>query len=148
MVEDVSSADRPRRRDRDDAELLQLALRFSLHVQASFAACVQELGLSHSQALALQRLDEPLSMRALASCLGCDASNVTGLADRLEERGLVRRESDPRDRRVKTLVVTRRGNTVRMRLRSSLAGQPGLLGKLSAAERRQLAGLLRRVLDP
>ena len=40
-------------------------------------------------------------MRHLASLLKCDPSNVTFLVDRLEERGLVERQTDPADRRVK-----------------------------------------------
>lgn len=43
----------------------------------------------------LSLLGRPLPMRALAELLGCDASNVTGIVDRLEARGLVRREAAP-----------------------------------------------------
>ena len=43
----------------------------------------------------------PLPMHKLATLLACDNSNVTGLVDRLEARGLVAREPYDRDRRVK-----------------------------------------------
>src|SRR2546429_9237244 len=58
-------------------------------------AKLAELGLSFSQAHALRLLDpaEPMPMSALAQRLFCDASNVTGTADRLATPGLVRRES-------------------------------------------------------
>ena len=56
-----------------------------------------ELGLTLRQAHALRLLDpeEPMPMSALAERLFCDASNVTGIADRLEARGLVEREAWP-----------------------------------------------------
>ena len=44
-------------------------------------------------------------MSSLAELLVCDASNITGIADRLEARGLVERRSVGADRRVKTLAL-------------------------------------------
>src|SRR3954449_11906652 len=78
-------------------------------------AQLAELGLSFSQAHALRLLapDEPMPMSALAERLFCDASNVTGIADRLEARGLVRRQSSEGDRRVKALTITPTGSKLR-----------------------------------
>lgn len=45
-----------------------------------------EFDLSPPLAKALQELRHPLSMGELAECLFCDASNVTGIVDRLEDR--------------------------------------------------------------
>ena len=75
-------------------------------------AALGELGLSFSQAHALRLLDteEPMPMSALAERLFCDASNVTGIADRLESRGLIERQSPEGDRRVKGLVLTPAGS--------------------------------------
>src|SRR5262249_19248186 len=56
----------------------------------------------------LLHLIEPerqLPMGQLASTLACDKSNVTGLVDRLESRGLVSRRPSVEDRRVKVLVL-------------------------------------------
>src|SRR5436305_12556482 len=71
-------------------------------------ASLGELDLTFAQAHMLRLLEpgKPLPMSALAERLLCDASNVTGLADRLEARGLVRRESAEGDRRVKALTIT------------------------------------------
>lgn len=80
--------------------------RASLHDQ------IADLGLSIPVAHALRHLHEPLPMNALADRLGCDASQVTGIADRLEDLGLARREADPDDRRVKRLVRTAEGDGV------------------------------------
>src|SRR5919204_5359253 len=74
-----------------------------------------ELGLTFTQAHALRMLDpeRPLPMSALADRLFCDASNVTGIADRLESRGLVERRSAETDRRVKAPTLTPAGGELR-----------------------------------
>ena len=48
-------------------------------------------------------------MGQVAQTLACDASNVTGLVNRLESRGLVRRPASAEDRRVKVLDLTPAG---------------------------------------
>ena len=48
-------------------------------------------------------------MGTLAQGLSCDASTMTWLVDRLEERGLVERKMLPKDRRVKTVALTAEG---------------------------------------
>ena len=50
-------------------------------------------------------------MVALARSLHCHDSNVTGLVDRLEQRGLIERRSNPKDRRVKLIALTKVGET-------------------------------------
>ncbi len=56
----------------------------------------------------------------MAESLCCDASYITVLADRLEARGLVNRAPDPDDRRVKRLVLTKRGRKVREELLTAI----------------------------
>src|SRR5919109_2268591 len=76
-----------------------------------FTALAQELGLAPAQLHAL-RLIEPgaeLPMSSLAGKLFCDASNVTGIVDRLEDRGLIERRPAAHDRRVKMLALTEAG---------------------------------------
>src|SRR5258706_244861 len=63
-------------------------------------------------------------MSKLADTLRCDNSNVTGIVDRLEARGLVERRSDEHDRRVKMLVVTERGAQLRRRLVKRMSEPP------------------------
>ena len=80
-------------------------------MKAHFETHTAALGLSPPQAHALRSLagGDPLSQRELAAALHCDASNVTGIVDRLEARGLVERQVSQQDRRVKTLLVTAEG---------------------------------------
>ena len=118
------------------------------HVRTHFQRVIAELNLSPPQAYALRQLapERPLPMRDLADSLACDASNVTGIIDRLERRGLVARQVSPADRRVKTLVVTAEGVAVRDQLLTQLHQVPAAITELSSDERGLLADLLRRIL--
>jgi DNA-binding MarR family transcriptional regulator len=60
----------------------------------------------------------------LAETLSCHASNVTGLVDRLESRGLLRRRPAPADRRVKVLVLTPTGLRLRALLLDRMTAPP------------------------
>jgi DNA-binding MarR family transcriptional regulator len=104
--------------------------------------CMAEFDLSIPQAAALLRLDAPLSQRELADCLKYDASNITSIVDILERRGLVERQVDPSDRRVRRLTVTREGTRVLARLRECLLGQAKLVDGLDDDERARLEALL------
>jgi DNA-binding MarR family transcriptional regulator len=105
-------------------------------------ACIGALGLSMPQAVALLGLDTPLSQRELADCLRYDASNITGIVDGLERRGLVERQVDPTDRRVRRIVVTEDGAALVDHLRECLFRDEPLVGTLDAAEVAQLRDLL------
>ncbi len=112
-----------------------------------FFAAINEFELSPPQALALRHLepDSPLPMSALAELLHCDNSNITGIVDRLEDRGLVERRPASHDRRVKHLLVTEAGAEVRARLADRMDSAPEELSRLTKAEQRQLLALLRKV---
>ena len=70
-------------------------------------------GLPPPYAVALTKIEGTVGMKELGKELRCDPSFVTAIADGLEERGLVRREVDPEDRRAKNLVLTSKGATLR-----------------------------------
>ena len=91
--------------------------------------------------------DRPLPMGQLAETLACDASNVTGLVDRLESRGLVRRRPSAEDRRVKVLVLTPTGSRLRALLVDRMTGPPAALERLSLREQRALVRILTRLLE-
>jgi DNA-binding MarR family transcriptional regulator len=75
------------------------------------ASILQQSGLTpgHLKVLMLLSSGEAMPMGSLAQGLSCDASTMTWLIDRLEERGLVERKGLPSDRRVKTVVLTAMG---------------------------------------
>ncbi|MEU0737891.1 MarR family transcriptional regulator [Streptomyces sp. NPDC006134] len=118
---------------------------------ARFHADYEEAAAQHSltgaQARLLSLLSlEPLPMRRLAQRLRCEPSNVTGIVDRLEARGLVERRPDPGDRRVKVAAVTAEGRRVARGLRDSLRFAREPLAGLSEPERLALRDALRRML--
>jgi len=89
--------------------------------------------------------DAAPSMRELALRVRTDPSRMTAVADELEARGLLERQTDPTNRRVKLLVLTPTGAKVRRRLVERVyAGSP--IERLSPAERAELAAVLARAL--
>lgn len=84
-----------------------------------------------------------VSPAALAQRLGISRAVVTGLLDRLEERGLIRREPDPGDRRRLRIVMTTAGEEASTRLgRAVVEDLAGELSMSSASERQALASAL------
>ncbi len=112
-----------------------------------FLIAASELDLHPAQAGALLQLAAPLPMNELAYRLACDNSNVTGLIDRLEARGLVVRRPSFDDRRVKHVVLTDAGRELRERMLEQVARPTPGFERLTEDEQRQLAGMLRRILD-
>ena len=104
----------------------------------------RDLGLTPATLGALGRLAEPRTMGEIAALLRCDPSNVTGIADALEARGLARRRPSADDRRVKAIELTAKGQRLRERAMGELSEPPEWLSGLSAADQRQLLSLLRR----
>jgi DNA-binding MarR family transcriptional regulator len=86
-------------------------------------------------------------MRRLADTLSCDASNVTGLVDRLESRGLVQRQPSPQDRRVKVLHLTPTGARLRAQLLRQMTGRSLPLSRLSLVQQRTLVKILEALVD-
>ena len=123
--------------------LLALTARMRLH----FERVSERLELTPPQATALRRVGCGAPMRELADHMGCDASYVTGLADALEARGLIERLPDPKDRRVKQLVVTEEGSRVREALQAALLEEGPIATQLSQTEKQTLVALLSRLLE-
>ncbi|MEV6108857.1 MarR family transcriptional regulator [Streptomyces sp. NPDC051940] len=116
------------------------------HAEYDRAAAAQSLTGAAARVLSLLTL-EPLPMRRIATRLKCEPSNITGIVDRLEARGLVERRADPGDRRVKLAAPTEEGLRVAAELRESLDFAREPLGALAPEERLVLRGLLRRMAD-
>lgn len=137
-----------RRPDALTLEVVELIGDVVARFYADFEDAAAEHALTGAQARLLSLLSlEPLPMRKLAHKLRCEPSNVTGIVDRLEARGLVERRLDPADRRVKLAAVTESGREVARGLRDELRFARAPLAGLSDAERESLRGLLRRMLD-
>jgi DNA-binding MarR family transcriptional regulator len=125
---------------------LMAALVGVFHKEYEDAAAARSLTGAQAKVLGLLRRG-PLPMRQIAQTLSCEPSNITGIVDRLEARGLVERQPDPEDRRVKRVAATETGSAATRELRASLNFAREPLAALSPEERLQLRDLLRRMLD-
>jgi DNA-binding MarR family transcriptional regulator len=96
------------------------------------AAVLQKVGLTpgHLRVLMLLSSGEPRPMGALAHSMTCDASTMTWLVDRMEERGLVERRTNPTDRRVKAIALTSKGRQMVAKLQKRLYEPPKALATL------------------
>ena len=112
---------------------------------AHFDTQLAALNLTFPQALLLHHLDDAMPMNAAAGRCGCDPSNMTGIVDRLEGRGLIERQQIGGDRRVKYLVLTPEGERLKGRVDAVLREVPGL-SDLSAGDQVVLRDLLARSL--
>ncbi|MFI9610619.1 MarR family winged helix-turn-helix transcriptional regulator [Streptomyces sp. NPDC052023] len=136
----------PTRPDALTMEVVDLIGSVVARYHEEYEEAAAEHALTGAQARLLSLLSlEPLPMRKLAHRLKCEPSNVTGIVDRLESRGLAERRPDPADRRVKLAAATDEGHRVARSLRESLRFAREPLAGLSEGERRTLRDLLQRM---
>lgn len=114
-----------------------------------WVALCSEFDLTPVQGQALRVLDpgRPIPMSTLAEQLLCDASNVTGIVDKLESRGLIARQGSDHDRRVKQLAVTERGCEIRDKLIAAIMTPPRSVIGLPRDVKTRLADILRTLLS-
>lgn len=114
-----------------------------------FPMVAAEFDLTPHQMHILRMLHEreTLPMGQIAELLFCDASNVTLLVDRLEERGLIERRPDPADRRVKQIAVTPAGRRLQKRALERLYEPPPGIAALPAEDQRALRDLLSKAAE-
>jgi len=110
-------------------------------------AIARKLGLTPPGLGALRLLDEPRTMGEIATFLHCDPSNVTGIVDNLEEKGLAERRPSPQDRRVKLIEPTAAGRRLRARLVREMEKPPEWMQALSEEDQRTLRDLLQRAVE-
>ena len=129
-------------------EAWQLLIKLFFNQRGDLPAVAAEFELSPAQCHVLHLIepDQPVPMGRIAEALACDASNVTGLVDRLESRGLIRRQASAGDRRVRVLELTPTGVRLRSTLLDRMTKPPDILSRLSPGEQRDLVKILRRLL--
>ena len=94
---------------------------FAERLRSDYEEAAAAADLTPSQAIVIGLLSDPLPMRDLAAQRHCDPSNITGLVDRLEDKGLVVRSPHPTDRRVKRVELTTEGSQRLARFHEELA---------------------------
>jgi DNA-binding MarR family transcriptional regulator len=121
-------------------------------VEQRLEAALEPLGLSLAKFGALAQLagaGEPLPLGTLAARCACVKSNITQLVDRLESERLVRRVSDPRDRRSTLAELTAEGRKRHAAGRKALHETEGeIFGGLPPAERDVLMRMLSSLESP
>jgi DNA-binding MarR family transcriptional regulator len=130
-------------------EFVNALAQLSFVVQNMLArtAAKHDLSMTQLRMLGMLREHRP-SMQELAQRLGLDKSSVTGLIDRAQRRGLVNRETDPRDGRSVRVVITALGlqvaseGSAEIRKALVLVTEP-----LSATQRAQLVRSARVVVE-
>jgi DNA-binding MarR family transcriptional regulator len=124
-------------------------LVFEREGQQRFHEACDATGLAPGGLKTLLKLspDQPIPMRELADSFRCDPSYVTSLVDGLEAAGLAERRSHPTDRRVKMVVLSRRGVEALAQVRKILGEPPVSFAVLSTAELLRLRSLLAKLAD-
>jgi DNA-binding MarR family transcriptional regulator len=133
----------------DACRAWQLLVRFFFAQREHLLVSAGALELSPIQCHVLHLLEpgRPLPMGRLAQTLACHASNVTGLIDRLEARGLVARRLSAGDRRVKVLELTADGARLRAQMLRRMTGGARPLARLTVRQQRTLVKILEALLD-
>ncbi|HLH84270.1 MAG TPA: MarR family transcriptional regulator [Trebonia sp.] len=130
----------------DPGQLADLLHRLTKRLRRAQAERLAPLGLTPAQERALRmitRSAQPPRMTELADHLGIVPRSVTTVVDALEEAGLVRRETDPRNRRAIRLHLTGRGMAVREEMRQARRqAAEDLFAPLAAEDRKALGELL------
>jgi DNA-binding MarR family transcriptional regulator len=137
---------RPRARESPEQEAVLQLWRTNEQVQNRFGRLFRRFGLTSSQYNVLRILrgnDEPMPCLEVAGRLVQAVPAITGLIDRLESQGWVRRKRCTEDRRVVYVEITRKALELLERMERPVAElHRELVGHLSRAELKQLSGLL------
>jgi DNA-binding MarR family transcriptional regulator len=136
------------RRESPGDEAWRLLRQLLTEQRRRFVTAAAELDLHPGQAGALLQMEPgaAVPMHELATMLACDNSNVTGIVDRLEARGLVARRPYAQDRRVKHVVLTALGIELREGMLTRMAEPPLAIKRLAHTDQRLLRDLLRRAI--
>jgi DNA-binding MarR family transcriptional regulator len=129
------------------AEAWRLMLECSMSQFGRTSGILQRLGLTPGHMKLLMQLGEGegRAMGSLAQSFRCDASTMTWLVDRLEERGLVERRMFPSDRRVKAVALTPLGARTKAELQGRLYEPPPELLDLPPAALEGLRDALAKI---
>jgi DNA-binding MarR family transcriptional regulator len=141
----------PRFADRDVTEFAgQLFFRLWRGSHTRIAEALDSIGLTPALFGVLNVLGarDRTIQQEIASAMRIDPSTMVTLIDELEQAGLAERRPHPEDRRAREVVITAKGRrTLDRGRRMAMEVEDEVLGGLTATERRQLLGLLRRALE-
>jgi DNA-binding MarR family transcriptional regulator len=136
--------------DDGTAALGDLLMRAARTLRRRFGEVLTPWELSPHQARALRVVSsrDGVRLSELAEALRIAPRSATEVADGLQDRGLVERAPDPTDRRAVVLTATSAGRRVQQEVDAARAADAEeLFGRLPAADRAELARILRTLTD-
>ncbi|HTP42304.1 MAG TPA: MarR family transcriptional regulator [Nitrospiria bacterium] len=131
----------PRAKAADIAQIMQSLRRIFKAIQLYSEQVLKEYGVTGPQLWALRVIyrEGRLSMGELSGRMYLHISTVSGVVDRLEEKGYVERARAPSDRRVVKISLTKEGKRVVQRAPEAAQGK--LLHGLESLSRREVKGI-------
>jgi DNA-binding MarR family transcriptional regulator len=131
---------------RSDQQICDDLIMLLNRTKSAAVQLAEEEGLTRMQLFALYSVAHSggLAMGQVADVLQCDASNVTGIVDRMVAQDLVIRTESARDRRAKTIQLTAKGEKVVAQLSSLLPTKLGC-DRLNDEERQSLHGIIQKL---
>lgn len=156
MPDPPPTATRPVTASRPDAVQLEpptgfLLVRIAEAIDRRFTEQLRAVGLKPRELHTLRYLSvaAPLSQTELAAGLEVDPANLIDTLDRLEAEGLIRRQTDPQDRRRRHIKLTTRGSRrLRAGLKAAETAEQDVLGPLDPTRSWQLRELLLDIYQP
>jgi DNA-binding MarR family transcriptional regulator len=131
-------------------DLGDLLMRAARTLRRRFRDVLAPWDLSPHQARALRVVTQLDGVRLtdLAEALHIAPRSATAVADGLQERGLIERTPDPNDRRAVILRPTVEARRIRAEIDTARSADSAeLFGRLSSADRTELARILRTLVD-
>lgn len=123
-------------------------LEFLMNAKQRIVAIGAEFGLTSIQAITLLLIDKqhPRPMKSFCTLYHCDASNITGIVDGLEQKGLVSRQNDPNDRRIKIIHLEPKGQALQKTILERLDDESGLqFAVLNDTEHKQFMHIVEKI---
>jgi DNA-binding MarR family transcriptional regulator len=130
-------------------EVSHLMMRAVGQSRSELHAMLAQHGISEQHLVVLRHLYDngPTPMRGIADLVGTDPSTITHTVDKLEQRGLLGRNADPADRRVKLVALTEAGRRTVDEVWTKLADSTPV-GRLDPTQLRSMRELLIVMVGP
>ena len=125
-------------------------LRIAITTKHSLMNIAESYGLSVMQLYTLCLLDADTSipMNTLSHLINCDASNITGIVDRLYSQNYIKREENPNDRREKMITLTEKGEELAQKISQEVSLHESInMNILSPEEKTTLKMLLTKIIS-
>ncbi len=106
-----------------------------------------ELSVMQLYTLCLLANNNSIPMNSLSARINCDASNITGIVDRLFNHKFITREENPDDRREKMIKLTKRGENLCNKIDKRIdAMKPAYFETLNSQEKKQFSLILSKLI--